>query len=413
MLYPEESEESIHITANPFHFEEQNLSDCTPRPDILSIDSSELSDRENQSWFQSSSDEEYRGRQNCSSEGSLKLTAISRLRKKAKAKDRSKKNKTHFKVSACPRYHSKINESLLTSAVPPPIPARRTTIGRPSHPPQIPEHIPKNDDQSRAQSSCGSDGEYLYGVVIKDKKKGKKVQQQSSTESEGPSSSSVFGPPTSTCITSDDGNKSEEKTCENVDGKIRHPQATCSSAPDVPDHGPKCKNDNDPVSEQEGKSEEAKSANAEKVILPLPPPIPLHAPRRPAHRVNYSRTSGKMSSKPPPVPAHSDTMKLSSSPSNKPLPPSPSRKEREDKTTTSPHLIPGTSFSNRSRSHSRPKSLSLKHTFQGGLSLVPHPHLPTRRVDSRNIDKEWEQATKGMNYNQLMEYFNALKESSA
>ena len=165
------------------------------------------------------------------------------------------------------------------------------------------------------------------------------------------------------------------------------------------------------LSRHEGKKESGNGEEREKVSEPEPevnpPPVPLHAPRRPTHRVNYSRTVGKMPLKPPPVPAHSDTMKLSSSPCNKPLPPSPGRKNKEGNPCHK-----SASF-NRSRSHSRPKSLSLKSTIQGGLSLVPH-HLPTtRRVDSTNIDKEWEQATKGMNHNQLMEFFNNLKESSA
>lgn len=465
LLYPESEVRSIRITTNPFLAEnregedertEERVSE-SEQSDILSDSSiSELSHHEelHRCSIQSSSDEEYRNRRNGSSDESVKRdVASSRLKRKGQAKQlRSGNNRMQFKASTGirrNRYYVVVNDSLQKSAVegqagapPPSIPARRHTLVKP---PPVPSHRAKEEDSSRAQSSCDSDVGYLYGVVMKDKKKGKKtVPVQSSTESEEPSSSSGFGPPTS-AIVSDNSSKNEAAVVEKVitPKLVRHPQATCSSAPDVPDHAPtaveiepvtidnKEKKLEGEVEEKVLKvSKEKEMKEAKEIKKPEeqnPPPVPSHAPRRPVHRVNYSRTAGKLSSKPPPVPAHSDTMKLSSvtdstDPCNKPLPPTPSRKSKESQMSKMSPSGSSTSFSNRSRSHSRPKSLSLKSTFQGGLSLVPlhlpHPHLPSasssgRRVDSRNIDKEWEQATKGMNYNQLMEYFNNLKESSA
>lgn len=392
-LYPQ-SEGSIRVTSNPFHAVsskeegQQPIVTNSESSEIYSSSSEQLSLFEENFSLDSSSEDYLEGGQSAFSTSSAKLEAICSLRKEARTKqiligkcgiDNSNKSigSTESSRHLLPKVE---RESLQRSAVegqPPPIPARRSTASS-TRPPPVPN---KGGSTCHAQSPCGSDGEYLYGVVMKETKKNRRGPiRQSSSGSEEPLPG--FDPPPASAGSNEKDGGDGYKKVE------RHPQATCSSAPDVPDHKNK----------SGFKSSEDVRVNME------PPPVPLHAPRRPSHRCSYSQTVGKISLQPPPVPAHSDHLK-SSSPCNKPLPPSPSRKSKRETAS-------GVSL-NRSRSHSRPKSLSLKSTLTGGLSLVPR-HLPSsNQLDSRNIDKEWEQATKGMNHNQLMEYFNKLKESSA
>ena len=216
VLYPE-SEKSVRITSNPFRVgnEEGQSIKCKAHleeSDIFSESSSDQSYRNDNFSFESSSDEEYR--KGNSSEGSVELDAISRLRKKAQRKKyRSGNNRMQFRASAGitrQRYPLLLNETLQKSAVEgqaPPVPARRNMSN--SRPPLILSHV-KSEDQSRANSSCGSDVECLYGVVMKDKKKNKAAARQSSAESEEPSSSSKFGPPTSAIVSEDSDKKEEE-----------------------------------------------------------------------------------------------------------------------------------------------------------------------------------------------------------